>query len=330
MKAIVYKKYGPPKVLQIQEVAKPAPKVDEVLIKVYATTVSAADYKIRGFKVSYGFWLPARMMYGLFRPKRTILGTELAGKVEAVGNDVRLFNKGDRVFGMDGANFGAYAEYVCRPEKSALAAIPANMTYEEASAVPHGALAALFFLRDKGKIQAGQDILIYGASGAVGTSAVQIAKYFGAKITGVCSTRNLDLVKSLGAAQVIDYTQEDFTEKGKAYDCIFDTVGKTSFSRCKKVLKPKGRYILTVFDLPQIFQMMWTSILGGKKVVCAIAPERAENLFFVKKIIEEGKLKPVIDRRFSLERAADAHTYAEAGHKKGSVVITIRHSDTAQ
>jgi NADPH:quinone reductase-like Zn-dependent oxidoreductase len=327
MKAIVYHKYGSPDVLKLEEVEKPTPKDNEVLIRVYATTVTAADYRIRSFTVSIGFWLPARIAFGLIRPKRTILGAELAGEIEAVGKDVKLFRKGDQVFGYDGSGFGAYAEYTCRPEESAVAIKPANMTYEEAAAVPHGALAALFFLKDKGNIQSGQKVLIYGASGGVGTFAVQLAKYFGAEVTGVCSTANSEMVKSLGADKVIDYTKEDFTQTGQTYDIIFDTVGKTSFSRCKSLLKQKGFYLLTVFDFPQIVQMLWTSMIGGKKVICTIVPERTEDLIFLKELVEAGKIKSVIDRRYPLEHIAEAHRYAEKGHKKGNVVITLAHNN---
>jgi NADPH:quinone reductase-like Zn-dependent oxidoreductase len=323
MKAIVYTKYGPPDVLQLKEVEKPVPRDDEVLIRVHATSVTAADYRIRGFKVSMGLWLPARILMGLTGPKRTILGAELAGEIEAVGKNVKLFKEGDQVFGYDGSKFGAYAEYTCRPEGGALAIKPANMDYEEAAAVPHGALTALFFLRDKGKVQSGQKVLIYGASGAVGTAAVQLARHFGAEVTGVCSTANLELVRSLGADTVIDYTKEDFTKSGQTYDIIFDTVGKTSLSRCKNSLKQKGVYLLTVFDIPQLVQMLWTSATGSKKVICAVASEKAEDLVFLKELIEAGEMKSPIDRCYPFEQIVEAHRYAEKGHKKGNVVITL-------
>jgi NADPH:quinone reductase-like Zn-dependent oxidoreductase len=323
MRAITYNRYGPPTVLQLTDIPKPTPAANEVLIKVHATSVTAADYRIRGFKVSPGFWLPARIQLGLLRPKRTILGAELAGEVEAVGKDVSSFKPGDQVFGYDGSGFGAYAEYICRPEGGALAIKPANMTWEEAATVPHGALSALFFLR-KGIIQSGQKVLIYGVSGSVGTFAVQLARCFGAQVTGVCSAANLEMVRSLGADEVIDYTKEDFTQRGKTWDIIFDTVGKTSFSRCKKSLNRDGRYLLTVFDIPQILQMLWTSMFGTKKVICAIATEKKEDLVFLKELAEAGKIKSVIDRRYPLEQIVEAHAYSEKGHKKGGVVIAVQ------
>jgi NADPH:quinone reductase-like Zn-dependent oxidoreductase len=330
MKAIVYTKYGPPNVLQLKEVEKPTPKDNEILIRVYATTVTSGECKIRSFKkIPILFWLPARIAFGLIRPKRTILGTELSGEIEAVGNDVKLFKKGAQVFGIDGSGFGAYAEYKCLHEAGPVAIKPANITYEEAAAILFGAHTALFFLRDKGNIQSGKKVLIYGASGAVGTFAVQLAKYFGAEVTGVCSTTNLEFVKSLGADNVIDYTKEDFTKSGKAYNIIFDTVGKTSFTHCKGSLNQKGFYLLTVFDLPQIVQMLWTSVIGSKKVICAVAPERTEDVIFLKGLIEAGKIKSVIDRRYPLEQTAEAHRYVEKGHKKGNVVITLEHNNEA-
>jgi NADPH:quinone reductase-like Zn-dependent oxidoreductase len=323
VKAIVYTKYGPPDVLQLKEVEKPTPKDNEVLIRVYATTVTAADYRIRSFKVPIEFWLPARIAFGLIKPKNPILGTELSGEIEALGKDVKLFKKGDQVFGIDGSGFGAYAEYICRPEQGVLAKKPVNMTYEEAAAIPFGAHTALFFLRDKGNIQRGQKVLIYGASGGVGTAAVQLARHFGAEVTGVCSTTNLELVKSLGADKVIDYTKEDFTKSGETYDIIFDTVGKTSFSRCKNLLKQKGIYLATVFGLKELVHMLWISMIGSKKAIYTVATERTEDLIFLKGLIEAGKIKSVIDRRYPLEQTAEAHRYAEKGHKKGSVVVTL-------
>jgi NADPH:quinone reductase-like Zn-dependent oxidoreductase len=320
MKAIVYTKFGPPEVLQLQEVAKPTPKANEVLIKIVATTVVKEDPDMRA---SPGF-------NGLLKPRNPILGQELAGEIQAIGKDVTRFKPGDQVFGFD--MFGAYAEYKCMPENGALAIKPANISYEEAASVPNGALTALPFLRDKGKIQGGQAVLIYGASGSVGTAAVQLAKYYGAEVTGVCSSTNLEWVKSLGADQVIDYTQEDFTENGKTYDIIFDTVGKISFSECKDSLKDEGIYLTTVPTPGTMLRVIWTIKSGGKKVkfmAAGIRPakEKIKDLIFLTELIEMGKIKPVIDRSYPLDQIAEAHRYVAAGHKKGNVVITVEQSD---
>jgi NADPH:quinone reductase-like Zn-dependent oxidoreductase len=324
MKAIVYTKFGPPDVLQLKEVEKPTPKDNEVLIRIYATTVAKEDPGLRS----------SRGLNGLRKPKNPILGFYLAGEIEAVGKDVRLFRKGDQVYGNTPLNLGlgAYAEYKCMPEEGALALKPVNMTYEEAAAVPNGALTALPFLRDKGRIQSGQKVLIYGASGAVGTSAVQLAKYFGAEVTGVCSTTNLELVKSLGADKVFDYTKEDFTKSGETYDIVFDTVGKISFSRGKSSLKQRGIYLTTVPALLILPQMLWTSKIGSKRVIITFtalrpAREKTKDLVFLKELIEAGRIKAVIDRRYPLEQIAEAHRYVEKGHKKGNVVITLEHND---
>jgi NADPH2:quinone reductase len=324
MKAIVYTEYGPADVLHLQEVEKPVPQDHEVLVKVHATSVTAGDCNARGFVfVPPGFGFLARLMFGPRKPRQPILGAEFSGEIVEVGKDVRLFKKGDQVFGIS-EKYGAYAEYTCITENACMILKPANLTYEEAASVPFGANTALYFLRDLAKLQRGQKVLIIGASGCTGVYAVQLAKYFGAEVTGVCSTRNLEMVRSLGADYVIDYTKEDFTQNGQVYDVIFDMVpGKSSFARYKSSLKPNGLYLAGAGGVEAIAQMAWTALTGGKKVMAGMAPDRREALVFLKELLEAGKLKPVIDRRYPLEGAAEAHRYADTGHKKGSVVITI-------
>ncbi|MFX0167460.1 MAG: NAD(P)-dependent alcohol dehydrogenase [Candidatus Hodarchaeota archaeon] len=317
MKAAVYTKYGPPEVLQVKEVEKPTPEDNEVLIRVYATTVTLYDCWGRACTGPPGFGFLIRLSSGVRKPKRPILGTEFAGEIESVGKDVNLFKKGDEVFGFTGMNLGANAEYLCMPEDGALAKKPTNMTYEEAAAIPYGGLTALYFLR-KGKIQSGQKVLIFGASGGVGTFAVQLAKYYGTEVTGVCSTPKIELVRSLGADKVIDYTKEDFTKSGEIYDIIFDTIGKSPFSASKRSLKKEGFYIFATFGLGRAFKVAF-----NKKAISGLVEEKAEDLIFLRELIEAGKLRAVIDKRYPLEQIAEAHRYVESGQKKGQVVITL-------
>jgi len=326
MKAIVCTKYGPPEVLQLKEVEKPVPRDNEVRIKIFATTVTSGDSRMRSFTVPLSFWLPARMALGLRKPKKAILGAELAGEIEATGRDVKMFRKGDQVFAYPGHNGGAYAEYICMPENGCLAIKPSNMTFEEAAAIPFGGNTALHFLR-KGNIQSGQKVLIYGASGSVGTFAVQLAKYFGAEVTGVCGTTNLELVTSLGADKVIDYTKGDFTKNGETYDVIFDAVGKSSFSGCIRSLKKEGIYLQAVATPAVMLRTRWASMMSNKKLIGGTAIPETENLIFLKELVEAGKIKPVIDRCYPLEQMAEAHRYVDKGHKKGNVVITMEHNN---
>ena len=326
MKAVVCTKYGSPDVLQLEEVEKPTPKDNEVLVEVFATTVTSGDSRMRSFTVPLSYWLLARIALGLRKPKKPIFGSELAGEIESVGKDVKLFKKGDPIFAYLGHNVGAYAEYLCMPENGCLAIKPANVTFEEAAAIPFGGNTALHFLR-KGNIRSEQHVLIYGASGSVGTFAVQLAKHFGAEVTGLCSTTNLEMVKSLGADKVIDYTKEDFTKSGETYDVIFDVVGKSSFSGCMRSLKKEGIYLQAVATPALSVRMRWASITSSKKIIGGTATPKIENLIFLKELVEAGKIRPVIDRRYPLEQIVEAHRYVELGHKKGNVVITVGHNN---
>jgi NADPH:quinone reductase-like Zn-dependent oxidoreductase len=305
MKAVVCTKYGPPEVLQLRELDKPAPKHDEVRIKIHATAVTSSDCIVRSFNLPASMWIPARLVVGITRPRRPVLGMVLAGEVETVGKAVKSFKEGDQVFGFDRFAFGAYAEYKCLPEGGVLAPKPSNLSHEEAAAIPYGGLLALHFLR-RGTIRSGQQVLVYGASGAVGTSAVQLAKHFGVEVTGVCGTANLGLVRSLGADAVIDYTKTDFTNKGARYDLVFvavgDRVNPPSRADCRKALAPDGAYVSVDQGTPKML---------------------TEDLVLLKQLVEAGRLKPVIDRCYPLEQMTEAHRYADKGHKKGNVVITV-------
>lgn len=329
MKAIVLTKFGPPEVLQLKEVAKPIPKDNEVLIRVHATTAFAGDCEIRGLKVPVALRLPIWIYMSFFRPRPIILGQELAGEIEAAGKDVRKFKAGDPVFATTSFGFGAYAEYKCMPEEpgamgGTLAIKPANLTYAEAAAVPVGGLEALHFVRTT-NIQSGEKVLINGAGGSIGTMAIQLAKVRGAEVTAVDSNEKLDMLRSIGADHVIDYTRADFTEGGQAYDVIIDVVGKSSVSRSLSSLKENGRYFLGNAGLSQTLRARWTST-GGKQVILGTSSQKAEDLLFLKDLIEAGKLKPVIDRRYPLEQMAEAHRCVDTGRKKGNVVVTVEHN----
>jgi NADPH:quinone reductase-like Zn-dependent oxidoreductase len=308
MKAAICQRYGPPEVLQLKEVERPPIKEDEVEVQVHATAVTSSDCIVRSGKVSPALWIPMRLALGFTGPRRPILGMVFAGGVESVGKEVKSFMRGDQVFGFDRFNFGTYAEYKRLPESGVITSKPSNVAFEEAAAIPYGGLLALHYLR-RSKVLSGQRVLIYGASGAVGTSAVQLARYFGAEITGVCSTANLELVRSLGAGTVIDYMKDDFTRKGELYDVIFDAVprypkntGRYSRSDCKKALAPNGKYVGVDQGRPGI---------------------RTEDLVLLRELVEAGKLKPVIDKSYPLEQIVEAHRYVDTGHKKGNVIVTV-------
>jgi NADPH:quinone reductase-like Zn-dependent oxidoreductase len=327
LKAILHTQYGPADRLQLEEVETPTPKDNEVLIAIHATTVSTGDCNVRNFTFVTKSMLPiAKLMFGIKKPwKARVLGTELAGEVERTGKDVTRFKTGDRVVASTGAAGGGHAQYACLPETGAVAIKPDSLSWEEAVAIPFGANTALYFLRDLGRIRAGQDLLIIGASGAIGSAGVQLAKHFGARVTGVCSAANVQLVKALGADSVIDYTREEFTKSGNTYNLIFDVVGATRFDRCQSSLKPDGVFLQNIMELSDIVRVLWTSMTGGKKIKGGVAIGNMANMGLITALAEAGTLRPVIDRSVPLERIAEAFKYVEQGHKKGSVVITVTH-----
>ena len=323
MKAAVCTAYGGPDVVQLLEVPAPVLKPNEVLIRVQATTVASGDGRIRASRFPSGFWLPARLIFGLTRPRKPVLGTELSGIVETIGANVTRYRPGDRVFAFSGASMGCHAEFKCLPEDAAIALIPAGFTAEEATAISFGGTTALYFLRDVAKVQRGERVLINGASGAVGTAAVQLAKHFGAHVTGVCSGANTDLVRSLSADKVIDYTTEDFARSGTRWDIILDTVGNANLSRCRNALNAKGRLLLAVAGLGEMIKAPLQSMTSGFKVAAGAAPDRAEDIAELKRLCEAGAYKPVIDSRYPFDRIAEAHARVDSQRKVGSVVVTL-------
>ncbi|HSG16005.1 MAG TPA: NAD(P)-dependent alcohol dehydrogenase [Anaerolineae bacterium] len=334
MKAVIWTKYGPPELLELREVEKPAPKDNELLIKIHATTVTAGDAEVRDLKFPFYLSLPMRLWRGLLKPREnSIMGTELAGEVEAVGKDVKRFKEGDKVYGAAGLNFGTNAQYICLPEdpgemEGGVAIMPSNMTYEEAATVPFGGRDALHFLR-LGNLQRGQKILINGAGGSIGTFGVQLAKHFGAEVAAVDSTAKLDMLRAIGADRVFDYTQEDFTQSGEVYDVIFDVVGTVSFSRSKKSITPNGVYLLANPVRRQMIRGPWTRMTSGRKVVMQTASGTVEDLVYLRELVEAGTLKTVIDRTYPLEQIVEAHRYVETGAKAGNLVITVGHDNGA-
>ncbi|MGL1937008.1 MAG: NAD(P)-dependent alcohol dehydrogenase [Fibrobacterales bacterium] len=323
MKAVVCTKYGAPEVLTIQDVAKPSPNADEVLIKIRATTVSSADCRVRSFNVPLSFWLPAKLALGFFRPRKNILGIECAGVIESVGKSVTRFKKGDKVFAFTGHHtFGTYAEYTTINENGSIALMPKNTNFNEAATLNLGGQTALMFLR-KARIAQGQNILIYGASGSVGSAAVQIAKSYGLNVTGVCSGANLDMVSSLGADRIVDYTTHDFTQMGDTYDVIFDTVGKTVVSNCLNMLTPKGAYLQAVAPPAIIFKMFFHSLFTSKRCFGGSFNPKPDDMIKIKELVEACDLKPIIDSCYPIEQIVEAHRYVDTGRKRGNIVITL-------
>jgi NADPH:quinone reductase-like Zn-dependent oxidoreductase len=322
VKAIVYERYGPPDVLRLTDLPKPVPKDDEILIRTRATTVTAGDWRVRSLDVPRGFGLLSRLALGIFGPRQKILGSELAGTVESTGKNVTRFKSGDEVFAFPGVRMGAHVEYKCMAEDGPVALKPGNLTFDEAAAICFGGTTALDFFR-RGKLGRGESVLVNGASGAVGTAAVQLARHFGAEVTGVCSGANAELVRSLGASRVIDYTQEDFTESGETYDVIFDAAGTAPFSRCRKSLKEGGRLLKVLGRLSDMLAIPWVAIMGTKRIIGGTASGRAEDLRYLADLAAAGEFRPVIDRRYPFEQIVEAHRYVDTGRKRGNVVITL-------
>jgi NADPH:quinone reductase-like Zn-dependent oxidoreductase len=323
MKAVVYETYGPPEVLRIKKVPTPTPKDNEVLIKNRATTVTAGDWRARTLEMPAGFGLLGRLVFGMRKPRNPILGTELAGDIESIGRNVTKFKIGDPVYAFSGARLGCYTEYKCMPEDGAVAPKPGNLSYEEAAALSSGGTTALDFFR-RGKLQRGEKVLINGASGAVGTAALQLARHFGAEVTGVCSTANMELVRSLGASRVVDYTREDFTKNGQTYDVIVDTAGTAPFSRSKGSLRNGGRLLLVLGTLPDLLRAPWVSMTSDKRVIAGPAAARPEDVRALGQLAEAGAFRPVIDRIYPLEEIVEAHRHVDSGRKRGNVVISWR------
>lgn len=318
MKAALFQQYGPPEVMQIVEVEKPTPEDNEVLIRVHASTVTSGDARVRRADPFL-----VRLFFGLRAPKKHILGSELSGEIVAIGKNVTQFNIGDRVLAYKGADIGASAEYVTMPEDGLLATIPAHIPYDEAASITFGGTASLFFLEKQGEIQAGQNVLIYGASGALGVTGVQLAKHFGAEVTAVCSTRNISLMKSLGADHVVDYTKEDFTQNGKKYDLIYDTIGKSPFKGSLTSLTAEGRFVRAVHMAPGVLlKGLWANLTTKKKVLAGVAYERRQDILLLRDLLVEGKLKAVIGKRFPVEKIVEAHRHVDGGHKQGTVILT--------
>jgi NADPH:quinone reductase-like Zn-dependent oxidoreductase len=322
MQAFVYRRYGGPEVVERADVPKPVPRANEVLVRIRATTVTSGDWRVRTLCVPTGLGLMARLAFGITRPRQPVMGSEMAGTIESVGKDVTRFRVGDEVFGFPGGAMGCHAQYRAMPEDGRVARKPANLSFEEAASLPFGASTSLHFLR-KANVRLGDKVLVIGASGGVGTSMVQLAKHFGAEVTGVTSTNNLALVTSLGADKVIDYTRADFTALGETYDIIVDTVGKTSFARCKPVLKDKGRLLAVAAGVPEMLATLWAPLTGSQRVVAGPAAERVSDLAEMAALAEAGALRPVIDRRYRFAQMAEAHAYVETGRKRGSVVVSV-------